>query len=153
MPPAAATKRLTREFQNISKNPPPYIVAHPSETNILEWHYIITGPPNTPYDGGQYWGMWILRRPSSHLLYSVLTSTRYTHLSQRLPLRSPSNPYAHSVWSISAIHPPLPQHIRLPPQILQPCLGSQHNPAWSAIFHDKRRDDNREYQWQQRRAS
>lgn len=52
----AATKRLTKEYASITKSPPPYIVARPSEKNILEWHYIITGPPDTPYDGGQYWG-------------------------------------------------------------------------------------------------
>ncbi|OAA56555.1 ubiquitin-conjugating enzyme [Niveomyces insectorum RCEF 264] len=52
----AAQKRLTREYKTISENPPPYITAHPSESNILEWHYIITGPENTPYYGGQYWG-------------------------------------------------------------------------------------------------
>ncbi|MCJ1467619.1 Ubiquitin-conjugating enzyme E2 6 [Pseudocyphellaria aurata] len=52
----AANKRLTREYQAIQKNPPPYIIAHPSETNILEWHYILTGPPKTPYENGQYWG-------------------------------------------------------------------------------------------------
>lgn len=52
----AAHKRLTREFKTISENPPPYISAHPSESNILEWHYILTGPPETPYEGGQYWG-------------------------------------------------------------------------------------------------
>lgn len=51
-----AQKRLTREYQNIQKNPPEYIVAHPSEANILEWHYLLTGAPNTPYEGGQYWG-------------------------------------------------------------------------------------------------
>ncbi|KAF1947671.1 ubiquitin-conjugating enzyme E2 6 [Clathrospora elynae] len=53
---SAATKRLTKEYAAISKSPPPYIVAHPSEKNILEWHYILTGPPDTPYVGGQYWG-------------------------------------------------------------------------------------------------
>jgi ubiquitin-conjugating enzyme E2 J2 len=52
----AATKRLTKEYASISKSPPPYIVAHPSDSNILEWHYILTGPPETPYEGGQYWG-------------------------------------------------------------------------------------------------
>lgn len=52
----AANKRLTREYKTISENPPPYIVAHPSESNILEWHYILTGPPDTPYHNGQYWG-------------------------------------------------------------------------------------------------
>jgi ubiquitin-conjugating enzyme E2 J2 len=52
----AATKRLTKEYASITKSPPPYIIAHPSDANILEWHYILTGPPETPYEGGQYWG-------------------------------------------------------------------------------------------------
>lgn len=49
-----AQKRLTKEYRNITANPPPYITAHPSEKNILEWHCIVTGSPDTPYDGGQY---------------------------------------------------------------------------------------------------
>ena len=52
----AAHKRLTREYAALSANPVEYITAHPSESNILEWHYILTGPPNTPYHNGQYWG-------------------------------------------------------------------------------------------------
>lgn len=52
----AAHKRLTREYAALSRNPPEFITAHPSESNILEWHYILTGPPNTPYHNGQYWG-------------------------------------------------------------------------------------------------
>ncbi|KAI5844510.1 ubiquitin-conjugating enzyme/RWD-like protein [Morchella snyderi] len=52
----AANNRLAREYLAIQKNPPPYIQAHPSEANILEWHFIITGPEDTPYEHGQYWG-------------------------------------------------------------------------------------------------
>ncbi|KAJ4393613.1 Ubiquitin-conjugating enzyme E2 6 [Gnomoniopsis smithogilvyi] len=52
----AAHKRLTREYQALQKEPTPYISAHPCESNILEWHYILTGPPDTPYHNGQYWG-------------------------------------------------------------------------------------------------
>ena len=52
----AAHKRLTKEYATLSAKPIPLISAHPSEPNILEWHYILTGPPDTPYDGGQYWG-------------------------------------------------------------------------------------------------
>lgn len=52
----AASKRLAIEYKKIQASPPPYITAHPSESNILEWHYILIGPPNTPYEGGQYWG-------------------------------------------------------------------------------------------------
>jgi hypothetical protein len=29
--------QLTREYKAISENPPPYISAHPSESNILEY--------------------------------------------------------------------------------------------------------------------
>ncbi|KAK3072304.1 Ubiquitin-conjugating enzyme E2 6 [Teratosphaeriaceae sp. CCFEE 6253] len=52
----AAHKRLTREYAALAAHPVEYITAHPSESNILEWHYILTGPPATPYHGGQYWG-------------------------------------------------------------------------------------------------
>lgn len=53
----AAHKRLTKEYKTIVENPPPYIEAHPSERNILEWHYLLEGPPNTVYEGGQYHGV------------------------------------------------------------------------------------------------
>ena len=38
------------------KKPVENIVATPLETNILEWHYVITGTKGTPYDGGFYHG-------------------------------------------------------------------------------------------------
>ncbi|CAX43062.1 ubiquitin-conjugating enzyme, putative [Candida dubliniensis CD36] len=59
-----ATKRLNKEYKSIQANPPPYIIAHPSEDNILEWHYVLTGPQDTPYEGGQYHGL--LRFPSQY---------------------------------------------------------------------------------------
>lgn len=51
-----AHSRLTREYKNFLESPSPYIEALPDESNILEWHYVITGPPETPYEGGQYHG-------------------------------------------------------------------------------------------------
>ncbi|KAJ1877691.1 Ubiquitin-conjugating enzyme E2 6 [Coemansia sp. RSA 1722] len=51
-----ATKRLSKEYTLMKKSPPEFITAKPLEKNILEWHFIITGPPDTPYDGGQYHG-------------------------------------------------------------------------------------------------
>lgn len=51
-----AYKRLTKEYISIQSSPPPYIIARPSESNILEWHYVITGPQDSPYANGQYWG-------------------------------------------------------------------------------------------------
>ncbi|ORY94907.1 ubiquitin-conjugating enzyme/RWD-like protein [Syncephalastrum racemosum] len=52
----SAFKRLTKEYLEIQKNPPPFIIARPVESNILEWHYVIRGPPETPYEGGEYYG-------------------------------------------------------------------------------------------------
>ncbi|KAI8581385.1 hypothetical protein K450DRAFT_232813 [Umbelopsis ramanniana AG] len=52
----AAYKRLTKEYLAIQKSPPPFITARPLESNILEWHYVIRGPPDTPYHNGWYWG-------------------------------------------------------------------------------------------------
>ncbi|GAA6063642.1 hypothetical protein JCM10212_002603 [Sporobolomyces blumeae] len=52
-----ATKRLQKEHAAFQKSPPPFIWARPNESNILEWHYIMRGPPGTPYEGGEYWGV------------------------------------------------------------------------------------------------
>ncbi|PLW15484.1 hypothetical protein PCANC_03242 [Puccinia coronata f. sp. avenae] len=51
-----AQKRLMKEHTEITKSPPPFIIARPKENDILEWHYIIRGPPDTPYVGGEFWG-------------------------------------------------------------------------------------------------
>lgn len=51
-----ATKRLSKEFKQIEGNPPPFIIARPNEDNILDWHYVISGPPETPYAQGQFHG-------------------------------------------------------------------------------------------------
>ncbi|KAG5366334.1 Ubiquitin-conjugating enzyme E2 6 [Yarrowia sp. B02] len=60
----AANKRLVKEYASIQENAPPFITAKPAENNLLEWHYLITGPPNTPYEGGQYHG--VLLFPSEY---------------------------------------------------------------------------------------
>ncbi|CAN6641899.1 ubiquitin-conjugating enzyme E2 6 [Trichomonascus vanleenenianus] len=51
-----AHKRLTKEYQNLRAHPVPYVRAVPNDQNILEWHYLITGAPDTPYENGQYHG-------------------------------------------------------------------------------------------------
>ncbi|KAI8901938.1 ubiquitin-conjugating enzyme/RWD-like protein [Globomyces pollinis-pini] len=51
-----ATKRLSKEYLAIQKLPIPYILTKPLESNILEWHYVITGPEDSPYAHGEYHG-------------------------------------------------------------------------------------------------
>lgn len=49
--------RLKKEFRDLKKNPVPGIRACPNEANILEWHYVLDGPTDTPYYGGFYHGI------------------------------------------------------------------------------------------------
>ncbi|KAE9405289.1 UBC-like protein [Gymnopus androsaceus JB14] len=53
----AAQKRLTKEFVAMQKDPPPFIWAVPDEKNILTWNYIIRGPPDSPFAGGEFHGV------------------------------------------------------------------------------------------------
>ncbi|KAJ2156377.1 Ubiquitin-conjugating enzyme E2 6 [Coemansia sp. RSA 552] len=55
-PKTAATKRLGKEYLALKKSPPEFITARPLEKDILEWHFIIQGPPDTPFEGGEYHG-------------------------------------------------------------------------------------------------
>jgi len=53
----AAYKRLTKEYATMQKEPPPFVWAAPEEKNILNWHFIIRGPSDSPYAGGEYHGL------------------------------------------------------------------------------------------------
>ena len=48
---------LRRQYTALAKRPVANIVARPNDKNILECHYVITGPQGTPYEGGQYHGV------------------------------------------------------------------------------------------------
>jgi ubiquitin-conjugating enzyme E2 J2 len=90
-----ATKRLSREYKALIENPTPYIIAHPSENNILEWHYVLTGPPDTPYDGGQYWG-------------ALTFPPNYPYAPPAIRMHTPSGRFQPSTrlcLSISDFHP------------------------------------------------
>ncbi|KZT07531.1 UBC-like protein [Laetiporus sulphureus 93-53] len=60
----AAHKRLTKEYMTMQRDPPPFVWAAPEESNILTWNYIIRGPPDSPFAGGEYHG--VLLFPSEY---------------------------------------------------------------------------------------
>lgn len=47
----ACLRRLRKEAMGFES--PPYIRAAPLETNIQEWHYVLQGPPGSPYEGAR----------------------------------------------------------------------------------------------------
>lgn len=52
MPPKECLTRLRRELQAIILDPPQHIQVSVNESDMLEWHYLIEGPKDTPYVGG-----------------------------------------------------------------------------------------------------
>jgi len=53
----AASKRLAKEYAAMQRESPPYVWAAPDEKDILTWYYIVRGPPDSPYAGGEYLGV------------------------------------------------------------------------------------------------
>ena len=51
-----AISRLNKELAAINLDPPPYISVAVDERNIYVWHYLLEGPPDSPYEGGWYHG-------------------------------------------------------------------------------------------------
>ncbi|KAJ1817878.1 Ubiquitin-conjugating enzyme E2 6 [Coemansia sp. RSA 2675] len=103
----AAFKRLNKEYLAIQANPTPYITAKPLEANILEWHYVLRGPPDTPYAGGEYHGK--VKFPSDYpykppAIQMITPSGRFqtnTNICMSMSNFHPStwNP----AWSVSTI--------------------------------------------------
>ena len=47
-------RRLTKELQEIRKDPPLNISAGPINDNLFEWEAVLLGPSETPYEGGVF---------------------------------------------------------------------------------------------------
>ena len=56
--------RLKKDYIHIKRSPVPYVLAEPDPQNLLNWHYLIIGPPATPYANGIYHG--ILKFPKDY---------------------------------------------------------------------------------------
>ncbi|XP_019198609.1 PREDICTED: ubiquitin-conjugating enzyme E2 34-like [Ipomoea nil] len=52
----ACIMRLQKEYRALCKEPVPNVVARPSPSDILEWHYVLEGCEGTPFAGGYYYG-------------------------------------------------------------------------------------------------
>jgi len=48
----------------MQKEPPPFVWAVPDEKNILTWNFLIRGPPDSPFAGGEFHG--VLLFPSEY---------------------------------------------------------------------------------------
>eukprot|EP01138_Halocafeteria_seosinensis_P002063 gb/GECG01002112.1/.p1 GENE.gb/GECG01002112.1/~~gb/GECG01002112.1/.p1 ORF type:complete len:303 (+),score=46.94 gb/GECG01002112.1/:1-909(+) len=62
--PSMASKRLQKEISRFPQSLPKQITARPRENNLLEFHYVVRGPENTPFEGGYYHG--VIELPSEY---------------------------------------------------------------------------------------
>mmetsp|Transcript_41693 Transcript_41693/g.75719 ORF Transcript_41693/g.75719 Transcript_41693/m.75719 type:complete len:257 (-) Transcript_41693:98-868(-) len=102
-----ANNRLRKELKQIFADPPPHIYVYCDEANMLNWSYLLEGPPDTPYEGGWYWGR--LRFPKDFpfgppSILMVTPNGRF-ETNQRLCL-SMSDYHPESwqpAWSVAAV--------------------------------------------------
>ena len=47
-------RRLLKDFKRLQDDAPEGISACPNEDNIMQWHAVIFGPDDTPWEGGTF---------------------------------------------------------------------------------------------------
>lgn len=102
-----ATARLKQDYLRIKRDPVPFALAEPIQSNMLEWHYVVKGPENTPYQGGFYHGKLIFPnefpyKPPS--IYMITPNGRFKCNSRICLSISDYHPeYWNPAWSVSTI--------------------------------------------------
>ncbi|XP_018016770.1 ubiquitin-conjugating enzyme E2 J2 [Hyalella azteca] len=72
---AVANHRLRSDYLRMKTDPIPYINAEPLPSNILEWHYVVQGPKDSPYYDGFYHGKLIFPMEYPFKPPSILMTT------------------------------------------------------------------------------
>ncbi|XP_014257046.1 ubiquitin-conjugating enzyme E2 J2 [Cimex lectularius] len=102
-----ATARLKQDYLRLKRDPVPYVVAEPNPSNILEWHYVVFGPKNSPYEGGMYHGKLLFPRefpfkPPS--IYMITPNGRFRPNTRLCLSISDFHPDTwNPAWSVSTI--------------------------------------------------
>jgi ubiquitin-protein ligase len=132
----ACLSRLQKEYQRLSKEPLPDILAEPKcvprrssrparaptrargslgrPNNILEWHFVIKGPKDTPYYNGHYHGKLIFpaEYPYKPPAIMMLTPKCVQLRTTGVPARARGARMRHSVHVRRTAHPRLsPQRV------------------------------------------
>ena len=84
-----------------------HISAQPSESNILEWHYLIHGPPSSPYHNGLYHGKLVFPRDYPYrppAIYMITPNGRFKTNTKLCLSMSDFHPETwNPLWSVSSI--------------------------------------------------
>ncbi|KAK5580235.1 hypothetical protein RB653_000250 [Dictyostelium firmibasis] len=93
--------RLKKELLALSKNDDikDIFIAKPSTSNILEWHFVIYGPPDTPYHGGYYHGMIIFPVEYPYKAPSILMITPSGRFNCNSRICTSMSDFHQDTWS------------------------------------------------------
>jgi len=102
-----ALSRLRQDYLRLKKDPIPYVIAEPVPSDILEWHYVVSGPENTPYDGGYYHGKLVFPRDfpfKPPAIYMITPNGRFRTNKKLCLSISDFHPDTwNPAWSVSTI--------------------------------------------------
>ncbi|KAL0236370.1 hypothetical protein GEMRC1_002952 [Eukaryota sp. GEM-RC1] len=59
-----SVRRIIKEAKDLAQNPPDGVIAGPIEDDLFVWHFTLTGPEDTDFEGGIYHGKIII--PSTY---------------------------------------------------------------------------------------
>lgn len=88
-------RRLQEEYRRLHADPPPFVIAEPNDKNLYEWYFVILGPPDSDYLGGEYCG-------------TITFPPDYPMRPPRIKMLTPSGrftPHAAICFSFSDFHP------------------------------------------------
>ncbi|XP_030748123.1 ubiquitin-conjugating enzyme E2 J2-like [Sitophilus oryzae] len=104
---SSATSRLKQDYLRLKKDPVPYVNAEPLPSDILEWHYVVSGPENTPYEGGYYHGKLVFPRDfpfKPPAIYMITPNGRFKTNKKLCLSISDFHPDTwNPAWSVSTI--------------------------------------------------
>lgn len=104
---SVAVQRLQQDYIRLVRDPIPFIIAHPLHANIFEWHYLVIGPPDSPYHNGYYHGKLVFPkeypfRPPS--IYMITPNGRFACNTRLCLSISDFHPDTwNPAWSVSTI--------------------------------------------------
>ena len=87
----------------LQKRAPPYPLARPN--NILEWHFVITGPKDSVYEGGQYHGKLVFPPEYPYKPPAIMMLTPKCRARRGRPRPCPGAELAHPCSAVGASTP------------------------------------------------
>jgi len=112
-------RKLQVELRAFLSSPPPFLpLVAVDESDICCWHYLLQGPPDTPYEGGWYIGKLrfpvraAARKPSSGSRSAAFSPAacgvvHTAACAERLSLRAAVDHDADAVGALQAKHAPV----------------------------------------------